>query len=168
MRRAQRGYLVLALGSALVAACHNSSSAPSTFLPGFVPGPAPTIYTGSITDSVMGAGTVKVSLNEAGGLISGTWDMSFAGKADPTYTISGSEGSEYDATVTTCHDNGSGVNCVSNCTFRFAGTLTSSRLTGTYSPTSAQPCSGRTGRSTQRNNKAATSTIRSEAGRTLF
>jgi hypothetical protein len=145
MRRAQWGYLVLAVGSALVAACNNSSSAPSTFLPGFIPGPAPTIYTGSITDSVEGNGTLKVSLNEAGGLISGTWDMSFAGKADPTYTISGPEGAAYDATVTTCHDNGSGLNCVSNCTFRFTGTLTNSSLAGTYSATTAQPCSGRTG-----------------------
>lgn len=144
-RRATGGWLVLALAGTLVGGCNNSSSAPSAFLPGFIPGPAPTIYTGSIVDSVAGTGTLKVSLNSAGGLDSGTWDMSFAGKAEPTYTVSGPAATAYDATITTCIDSQFGIQCVTRCIFHFTGSLTSANLDGTYSAISDQSCIGRTG-----------------------
>jgi hypothetical protein len=141
--RISSAWLVLVLG-ALTASCNNSSSAPTPLL-AFVAGPAPTIYAGSIADSVEGNGTLKVALNSAAGLVAGTWDMSFAGKADPTYTISGPEGTAYSATVTTCKDNGFGLNCNSKCAFHFSGSLTTTSLNGTYSAISDQSCLGRTG-----------------------
>jgi hypothetical protein len=137
-------WLVVVAGSVLVAGCSSDSSAPSSFL-AFIPGPAPTIYAGSIVDSVAGTGTLKVSLNSAGGLISGNWDMSFAGKADPTYTISGPESTAYQATITTCKTDQFGESCTSKCAFHFTGTLTNSSLSGTYSATSDQSCLGRSG-----------------------
>jgi hypothetical protein len=144
--RSRPGFLLLALACLPVAGCTNSSSSPSPFL-AFTPGPAPTIYAGTIADSTKGNGTLKVSLTGAGGLISGNWDMSFGGKADPTYVISGpdSGSTTYTATVTTCVDTGLGENCRSNCEFRFTGSLTGSSLSGTYAATSDQSCLGRTG-----------------------
>jgi hypothetical protein len=138
------GFL-LASAFLLVAGCNNTASAPSSFL-AFTPGPAPTVYAGTIVDSTKGNGTVKVSLTGVAGLTSGTWEMSFGGKADPVYFVSGPGGSTiYAATVTTCSDTGISSGCASNCAFSFVGSLTSSSLSGTYTAVSNQSCLGRTG-----------------------
>jgi hypothetical protein len=92
---------------------------------------------------------LTVSLTNAGGLTSGLWNTSFGGKADPVYFVSGTlNGNTYTATVTTCFDNGSssGSGCATNnCTLAFAGSLTTSTLTGTYTAAPNQSCTGRTG-----------------------
>ena len=138
--------LAVASACLIVSGCNNSSSSPSPFL-AFVPGPAPTVFAGTLTDSARGTATLTVSLTNAGGLTSGLWNMSFAGKADPVYFVSGTlDGSNYTATVTTCFDNGVSSGCgPNNCTLSFAGTLTSSTLTGTYTAAPNQPCTGRSG-----------------------
>src|SRR4051812_32373336 len=98
--RARR--LVIAILPCLLVAGCGSTPTSSSFL-AFAPGPAPTVYSGTVTDSVGGSGTVKVALLNVQDLVSGTWDMSFAGKADPTRYISGPiSGSAYTATVEEC------------------------------------------------------------------
>ena len=138
----------LVIAACLAAGACNRASTSGLFPT--VPGPAPTVYAGSITDSINGTGTLKVSLTDAAGLTSGTWEMMFGAKADPVYFISGPGGSTtYTANVTTCSASFSGGTstggCVTNCEFSFAGSLTSSSLNGTYTAVSNQSCLGRTG-----------------------
>jgi hypothetical protein len=129
----------------IISGCNNSPSSPGLFA--FVPGPAPTVFAGTLIDSARGTGPVTVSLTNAGGLTSGLWNMSFGGKADPVYFVSGTlDGSNYAATVTTCFDTGISAGCgPNNCTLEFAGSLTASSLSGTYKAAPNQSCTGRTG-----------------------
>ena len=132
MRGKQWAWLVLALGSMLVAGCNNSSSAPSAFLPGFIPGPAPTIFAGTVADSTRGNGTVTATLTAVDNLASGYWEMAFSGKADVKRVISGTlSGTAYNAIFSDCGDQESS-SCLPNCHFSFSGSLTASSLTGTY------------------------------------
>ena len=104
------------------------------------------VYAGTITASTEGSGTLKVGLTNAAGLTSGTWDMSFGGKADPEYFVSGTvNGTSYTAIVTTCVDTGASSGCSSNCAFSFTGALTASSLSGTYTAVSQPSCLGRGG-----------------------
>jgi hypothetical protein len=146
MTRRSISGLLAASACLLIAGCTDTSSSPSSFL-AFTPGPAPTVFAGTIVDSVRGSGTVTVSLNSAGGLTSGLWNMSFGGKADPVYFVSGTlSGNNYAATVTTCVDNSDSAGCApNNCTLALAGSLSSSTLTGTYVAAPNQSCTGRTG-----------------------
>lgn len=130
----------------LAAGCLGGQSTPTSPLLAFTPGPAPTVFAGTASDSANGTGTVTVSLNSAAGLTSGLWQMTFGGKTQPQYFISGTlSGSAYTANVTTCTDNGNGSNCVTDCAFTFAGTLTGTSLGGTYTATSNKSCPGRSG-----------------------
>lgn len=134
--------LVACLGGAGCAPSPTSSDP----LLAFTPGPAPTVYTGTIVDSTRGSGTVTVSLANAAGLTSGTWQMSFSGKADPEYFVSGTmSGNNYAANVTTCYDTGISSGCSSDCAFAFTGSFTTSGLSGAYTAVSDQSCLGRTG-----------------------
>jgi hypothetical protein len=131
----------------MVSGCNNTSSSPSPVL-AFTPGPAPTVFAGTLADSSRGNGTLTVSLTNAGGLTSGFWNTSFGGKADPAYFVSGVvNGTNYAATVTTCFENinvssGCGPN---NCTLTLTASLTASNLSGTYTAAPNQPCTGRAG-----------------------
>jgi len=92
------------------------------------------VYSGTVTDSVGGSGTVKVALLNVQDLVSGTWDMSFGGKADPTRYISGPlSGSAYTATVEECPSTENSF-CAPNCRFVFTGSLSSSALVGAFTP----------------------------------
>jgi hypothetical protein len=143
VRHAIYGPLV-ASACLLVGGCNTSS--PTSPLLAFTPGPAPTVYVGTVADSASGKGTLTVVLASAAGLTSGTWQMAFDGKADPMYFVSGTlSGGNYAATVTTCFDTDFASGCSSNCTFSFTGSLTSSSLGGTYTAVSNQSCLGRTG-----------------------
>jgi len=144
-RRATWRWLALALGSALAAGCSNSSSAPSTFLPGFIPGPAPTVFAGTVVDSTRGNGTVTVTLTGVDTLTSGYWEMSFGGKADVKRVISGTvRGTAYNGTFADCADLES-FTCSPNCHFSLVGSLTASTLSGTYTRIVSPGCVAGTG-----------------------
>ncbi|HLZ10352.1 MAG TPA: hypothetical protein VKT80_17315 [Chloroflexota bacterium] len=100
-------------------------------------------------DSNRGTGTVTISIASAAGLTSGTWNMSFGQKADPSYIVSGTlSGTQYTATLNGCIENDAGLSCSSNCTFSFSGTFGASGLSGTYASTdvvATQSCPPRTG-----------------------
>jgi hypothetical protein len=115
-------------------ACQNGTISP--LLMPYVPGPAPSVFSGSIVDSNSGNGVVTLSLASASGLTSGTWNMSFGQKADPQYYISGTlSGAQYAATLNGCIQTDVSLNCGSSCTFSFTGTFDASSLTGTYKST---------------------------------
>jgi hypothetical protein len=141
-------YKILVVAACLIVwGCNNTASSPSPLL-AFTPGPAPTVFTGTLADSSRGNGTLTVSLTNAGGLTSGFWNVSFGGKADPAYFVSGVvSGTSYAAIVTTCFENINGsAGCgPNNCTLSLSASLTSSTLSGTYTAAPNQPCTGRTG-----------------------
>lgn len=134
---------LLAVSACLIVAGCNSPS--STSFSPFTPGAAPTIYTGTVVDSSKGNGILTVSLSSAGGLTGGTWAMSFGERADPERLISGTvSGSNLIATIKDCQETDV-MSCVPNCHFSFAGSLTSSSLSGTYTAVSERLCPARTG-----------------------
>jgi hypothetical protein len=75
--------IVASLG---LANCHSSTS---PFSPAALARPL-TTYTGAIQDSVKGTGVATLAVIDVTGLTTGHLDMSFAGIAEPTNTISGS------------------------------------------------------------------------------
>jgi hypothetical protein len=115
---------LLVVACLVVAGC--SPSSPSSLFAS-TPGPAPTVYTGTVMDSINGSGTLTVSLVTVLGLTSGAWDMSFGGKADAHRNVSGQlNGTVYDATVY----QDSGDNMFDE--FKVTGSLTAGSLTGSY------------------------------------
>jgi hypothetical protein len=145
MRISKRGCIILFASFFIVSGCTTASS-PTSAQFAYTPGPTPTVYSGTISDTNSGSGTVKVSLTNAAGLTSGTWDMSFGGKADPEYVVSGTlSGNDYTAKLSGCVTTADSVSCTTNCTFSFAGTFTSSGLSGTYTANPVQSCPVRTG-----------------------
>jgi hypothetical protein len=138
---------VAAAGLALMACARTTPTSP-LLLP-YVPGPSPSVFSGSIVDSTQANGVVTVSLATASGLTSGTWNMTFGQKADPQYYVSGTvSGTQYTATMNGCIQTDVSSSCSSSCRFSFAGTFGSSGLTGTYASTDATAtatCPARTG-----------------------
>jgi hypothetical protein len=143
MRCTSFGFLLVM--SFTVVGC-GAPTSPSPLFP-FVPGPAPTVYTGTAVDSRSGSGTLTVSLVGVLGLTSGTWEMSFGGKADPKRYISGTvSGNAYTATFSACPESDtSNQFCSVDCRFSFAGSLSSSSLVGTYAALPIQSCQAETG-----------------------
>jgi hypothetical protein len=134
--------LLVVFACLIVAGCSSPSS--TGFSP-FTPGPAPTIYSGTLVDSSSGNGTLTISLTNAAGLTGGTWAMSFGGRADPVRLISGTvSDSNYVATIKDCQETGV-MSCVPNCRFSFTGSFTSSSLGGTYTAVSDRLCPVRRG-----------------------
>ena len=105
----------ISLVTCIVAGCTSAAPTSPSPLLAFTPGAA-TVYAGTAADSVNGNGTVTASLASAAGLISGLWNMSFAGKADPQYFVSGTlSGSHYTATITGCQETGVSSRCKTTC-----------------------------------------------------
>ena len=132
----KRGCFVLLLISA---AAYGSSCAPTA------PSPA-TTYSGSISDSFFGAGALTVTLTTVQGLASGTWLATYPGKASQlVLAISGPvSGSTYSARVTGGSTDGNFFG--PDCQLQFTGTLTGTRLSGSYrSLPTAAVCPPRTG-----------------------
>jgi hypothetical protein len=142
-------WICLAAASLTLLACGDHTAPIGPMLLSYVPGPAPTVFSGSIVDSNKANGVVTVSLASASGLTSGTWNMSFGQKADPQYYVSGTvSGTQYTATMNGCIETDVTLSCDSSCTFSFMGTFGGSGLNGTYTSTdvtATQTCPARTG-----------------------
>jgi hypothetical protein len=134
--------IVVAL-AVMTAACMRTPTTPSVGTLAYVPGPAPTVFTGSMQDSVGGNGSITVLLATASGLTSGTWIMAFGTRGEPTRFISGSiSGTSYTAEVSQClyDPNVGGVACIPNCRMSFQATLTSTTLSGSYAEEPGDSC----------------------------
>jgi len=138
------GICLVALG---IIGC--TSTSPDAPLLPFLPGPTPSVFTGTVADSITGNGVVTISVTNTSGVTSGTWNMSFGQKNEPQYIISGSvNGTQYSATMNTCIATGTSLSCSTPCSFSFSGTFAASGLTGTYASTNSdglQSCPARTG-----------------------
>ena len=124
----------------VLAGCGSSSSGPAFLLPG----PAPTVYTGTVVDSAEGNGTVTVSIVSVSGLMSGTCDMSFGGKTETEYVSGTESGGVYTARFEECPSTET-TSCSPDCTLAFSGSLTSSSMAGTYAAVPDVRCLSRTG-----------------------
>ena len=110
------------------AACNPSS----TLSPlGFVPGPTPDVYAGSIQDSLSGTGTLRLTLSTAAGVTSGTWTATFSGRTEATRFVSGVVANDvYTATV---YPYGNEVVTTSGCISSMTAMLSASGVSGNYS-----------------------------------
>jgi len=117
---------------ALMAGCNLSSPGTPSIIAATTSTLNATTYSGSVSDSYAGAGTLTVTLTPVQGLASGSWLATYAGKApERVRAISGPvSGSTYTARVT----NGSTdfVSYGPDCQLQFTGTLTATRLSGNY------------------------------------
>ncbi|HEX6462992.1 MAG TPA: hypothetical protein VFZ98_01010 [Vicinamibacterales bacterium] len=145
VRSSTTAVLIFGVG-AVLSACNSLGSTPTFSLP---PSPitsgAQTVYTGTITDSVNGAGTVTVSVGNAGSSSGGTWIAAFSGQKSQTRFISGTlSGSAYRATVSDCLETDT-EGCFPDCRQTFTGTLTNEGLTGTYAEVPGDTCTAHSG-----------------------
>ena len=119
----------IVLACAALAECSSSSTPPSPF--GFAPGPTPTVYAGSIQDSVSGSGTLRLTLSTAAGVTSGTWTATFSGRTEATRFVSGVVANDvYTATV---YPYGNEVVTTSGCISSMTAMLSASGVSGNYS-----------------------------------
>lgn len=136
------GTAVVVVLATTIAGCVKTPTTPSLGVLPYVPGPAPTVFSGSIQDSVGGNGSITIQLTTASGITSGTWIMSF-GTTSETRLISGSiSGTSYTAEVSQCNNDPSvgGTTCIPNCRMSFFATLTSTTLSGTYTEVPGDSC----------------------------
>ena len=129
-----------------LAACNSLGTSPSSSQPSLPPPTTPqTVYTGSITDSVNGAGSVTISVSSVESIAGGTWSATYPGLRTVTRFISGTlKGTAYTATVSDCIETDSQA-CFPNCRQTFTGTLTSAGLTGTYAEVPGDSCTAHSG-----------------------
>ena len=138
--------LVLVAGvTAAIAAC-NSGSTPAIPVPTLPTPTAPqTTYTGAITDSVSGAGSLTVTLGTSGSNAGGTWAATFPGQKASTRFITGTlDGARYTATVSCSSIDGTFA-CTPDCRQTFTGTLTPDGLSGTYAEVPDDTCTAHSG-----------------------
>src|SRR5262245_49025236 len=129
--------LVIAGVFAAVTACNNAST-PTLPLP--IAGAPQTVYTGTITDSVNGTGSLTVTVSSADSLTGGTWLETFPGKNARTRFVNGAmSGSSYTATVSDCVESAF-ESCIPNCRQTFTGTLTPGTLSGSYAEVPGDNC----------------------------
>ena len=104
----------------------------STLSPlGFVPGPTPAVYAGSIQDSLSGTGTLRLTLSTAAGVTSGTWTATFSGRTEATRFVSGVVANNvYTATV---YPYGNETVTTSGCISSMTAMLSASGVSGNYS-----------------------------------
>jgi hypothetical protein len=139
--------LALALAASGGLACSQGTApTPSTpIIPtlAFVPGQAPTNYSGSIQDSVYGTGSAAAALATVAGLTTGTFTMSFPNRPKETVYPSGavSNGS-YHANLYACAGAETGpTSCTSSCSFVADSSLTGNKWSGTYTSIVTPNCS---------------------------
>jgi hypothetical protein len=102
------------------------------------------VYMGNVVDSILGSGTLIVSLVNVAGLMSGTWEESLGGKGDKLYITSTVSSSIYTATFEACPST-ENTSCNPDCVLAFVGALTSSNLSGAYRDVPNRFCLVRTG-----------------------
>lgn len=106
--------LVLAL---MVAGCDNPSK-PS--------GPLTGTWSGTLTDSVVGAGTVRLTIAQSGQSLTGSWGSTFS---DPTFNNSGTLTGTFSGSAATITLSPSSP---TTCPFFVTATVSGSAMTGTY------------------------------------
>jgi hypothetical protein len=137
-----RAFLIVAIAAAL-AGCNRDSTQPALTLP--APTAPQTVYTGTITDSVVGTGAVTLSLGTSGSQIGGTWLASFPGQRSTTRFVTGTvNGTSLSATVSDCLETDS-QGCFPNCRQILTGTLTSGGLSATYAEVPGDSCTAHSG-----------------------
>ena len=112
-----RGHALVLLSLCLVAAqCTDSPTSPSASLTG--------TWTGTIQDSLVGAGTARVTLAQSGSSLSGTWSFT-AGADTNSGSLSGSvTGSSLSAMLT--------PSVPTSCPFQVTATINGNTISGTY------------------------------------
>ena len=104
-----------------------------------------TVYTGMITDSISGAGSLTVLVGSSGSSTGGTWLATFPGQKSSTRFVTGTlKGTAYTATVSDCIETDT-EGCFPDCRQTFTGTLTNSGLTGNYAEVPGDSCTAHTG-----------------------
>ena len=125
--------------AAVVVAC-NRGSTPSPALTLPTPAASQTVYTGTITDSVGGSGSLTVSLGSAGSMIGGTWMGTFPGQNGWNRIVTGTvSGNTFTATLADCIETDTS-GCFPDCRQAFTGTLTATALAGSYAEVSGDSC----------------------------
>ena len=119
--------IVVAAG--MVAGCGSQSTGTSPFA--IAPGPTPAVYAGSIQDSVSGAGTLRLTLSSAAGVIGGTWAAAFNGRSEPILTFTGVLAN--DVLTGTVHPEVTDTSGSSGCTLSMTATVSGPGISGTYS-----------------------------------
>lgn len=110
------------LSGVLLTACTGSPAKPS-----FLGSLLATTYTGVVSDSASGTGSVRVTLTPVNNVLSGSVEMSFAGNEVVKYVMVGEpSGSSYTATM----DLNAPFD--TNCRLDFAGSVTGQRFSGRY------------------------------------
>jgi hypothetical protein len=138
--------LVLVVGiTAAVAAC-NRGATPAIPVPTLpTPTALQTTYTGTITDSVSGAGTLTVTLGTSGSYAGGTWATTFPGQNASKRFLTGTlNGANYTATISCSNIDGTFA-CIPDCRQTFTGTLTPDGLSGTYTEVPDDTCTAHSG-----------------------
>jgi hypothetical protein len=131
-----RPLLLPAAAAALVAAAACGSSSATSPL-GVAPGPAPTVYVGSIQDSASGAGTLRLTLSTVQGVVGGTWTATFNGRSEPTLVITGVP--QNDQLTATIHPEVTDTSGSSGCTLSMTATIAASQISGTYASFAVTP-----------------------------
>lgn len=111
--------ILVSLVSFHAAGCGSSPSSPSsTSIAG--------TWTGSINDSALGPGSVRITFNQSGGPLTGTWSATFAnGALTNTGSLSGSmNGSDISAILTPTDPLA--------CPYNVTATRNGNTITGTY------------------------------------
>jgi hypothetical protein len=139
-----RGLLIVT-SAGMLTAC-NRGSTPAISVPTIPTLTAPqTVYTGTISDSVSGVGTVTVTLGTSGSNAGGTWAAAFPGERASNRFISGTvSGASYTATVS-CSSIDDTLVCIPDCRQTFTGTLTSDGLSGSYAEVPGDTCTAHSG-----------------------
>jgi hypothetical protein len=136
--------LLIAGTAGILAACNSGSSRESSLtLP--TPSAPQIVYSGTITDSVGGAGSLTITLGNSGSQIGGTWVASYPEQSSRTRFVSGTvSGTNLTATVSDCLETDSQL-CFPDCRQTLTGTLTSGAMSGTYAEVANDSCAAHSG-----------------------
>ena len=125
----------IVLVASTVAGCGSQSTGTSPFA--VAPGPTPTVYAGSIQDSISGAGALRLTLSSAAGVIGGTWAATFNGRSQPVLTFTGTLAN--DVLTGTVSPEVTDTSGSSGCTLSMRATVSGPGISGTYSTFAVTP-----------------------------
>ncbi len=138
--------VVLLIGATVLMTACNRGSTPAIPVPTLPTPSAPqAVYTGTITDSVSGAGTLTMTLGTAGSIAGGTWAAVFPGQRSSTQFVTGTvNGTSLTVTVS-CSSPDFSFSCFPDCRQAFTGTMTANGLSGTYAEVPGDTCTPHSG-----------------------